>query len=83
MLIRSFGCLSAPLGPSDESLLEEIRFEHVLQGLAVLAQGRGDRLNPNGTTIKFINHEREESPVGAVKAETIDLEQLKRLARGL
>ena len=69
----------AARGPLQQSALDQIRLDDVLDGVARLRQRRGKRLDANGTAAIVQGNGRQVAPVHGVEACGIDFERRQRL----
>ena len=65
----------------DEAELQEIRLVHVLDRVRLLAQGGGERVEPDGTAVVLLDDRPQELAVEPLEPRLVDLEQLERLTR--
>ena len=67
----------APRSPGQEAGLEEKGFADILEGIGLLVENRGQRIDPDRTTVEFIDNRAHEKPVEIVEAVAVDLEAVK------
>src|SRR5476651_2126619 len=60
------------------SLLDQIGFKHVLNGVALFANSRRQIVDPDRTTIEFVQDGFQQFPVHQVKANRINVEHFQR-----
>src|SRR6188474_607797 len=69
--------------PLEQSLLQEIGLEHVLDRVLLLADRHRQRREADRPPAELGRHRIEQGAVGAVEAASVDLEHLKRRGRHL
>ena len=71
-------CGAAASGSScDEAELHQIRLADVLEGDSLLADSRGEGIEPDGASAVALDYHFEHTPVKAVEAEVIDVELIE------
>ena len=78
MRIRPLGGNSTARHPRDESLLHQIGFVNVANGIGFLADRRRQSLDPHWATVKLIDDRAQDGAVHLVEAAGIDLQQFER-----
>ena len=61
--------------------LQQERLVDVLDRVRLLAEGHGQRREPDRPTSELVSDRRQELAIRALEADRVDLEQLERLAR--
>src|SRR5579885_341816 len=64
-----------------EAFLDQVRLVHVLQGIALLADGGRKRFNADRPPVELVDDREEELAVHPVEAAVIDLEERERRLR--
>ena len=67
----------------NESLLDQVRLDHVLDRAALLAHGRGKAFDADRTAVEFFNDRSQQAPVHGIEAIWIDLEHIQCTHRHL
>src|SRR6476661_1693406 len=67
----------------EESRLEKVRLVEVLEGAAVLSDGRGDGADADGTAAEFFDDRRQDPPVDLVETVLVHLEPRQSGPRGV
>src|SRR6266446_8642464 len=78
MGIRPLGGYAAARRPRDESLLQEIGFVNVTNGIGFLADRRCQGLDPHWATVKLIDDRAQDGAVHLVETAGIDLQEFER-----
>ena len=65
----------------EKSLLNEIRLEDVLNGIAFLAQGGSETLHTHRSTIEFFNDREQQSTIHGIETVLIDFQHGERALR--
>src|SRR5215217_1699784 len=79
------GDSQVPVGPpgSDPAALQQVGLVDILDGIARLAEGYGDRADADGTAVELVYDKPEIIPVGPVQAKVVDALHVERGVRRL
>src|SRR6516162_7127080 len=78
MRIRSLGGNTTARRPRDESLLQEIGFVHLANGVGFLADRCRQGFDSDRATVKFVDDRAQDGAVHLVEATGINFQQLER-----
>src|SRR5713101_5839540 len=78
MRIRPLGGNTTARRPRDESLLQQIGFVDVTNGVGFLADRRRQGLDPDRATVKLIDNRAQDGSVHLVKPAGINFQQFER-----
>src|SRR5215204_433234 len=71
-------CDPASWGALDQATLQQVGFVDILDGIARLAEGHGDRTDADRPAVELVYDEPEVIPVGPVEAEVVDALHVER-----
>lgn len=83
MMISRRGYHSSPGSALQETDLQQIRFIHIFNSLALFAYRGGNRIQPDRTAAKGGDHRVQHLMVYAVQPARIDLQHLQRFTRNI
>src|SRR5262245_58178141 len=79
--IRLAGHAPAVRRPHDEADLEEVRLDHLREGLRLVVDGGGDGLEADRATVVVIDDRRQEAPIEPVEAARVHALAVERAPR--
>ena len=80
VLIGQLGHLASPRSAFDEALLDEEGLVHLLDGAAVLSDGRGNRVDAHRPALELVDDGKQYLVVYLVQSITVDIECLQGIA---
>src|SRR5262245_14134982 len=75
--VGAFGRHAAPRGPLQESELQQVGLDDVLDRIGLLPDGRGERGQAHGPPAELVDHGRQDREIELVQALLVHLEQLE------
>src|SRR6185312_17074488 len=72
MAVRQRGGDPAAVGPLHETLLDQERLEHVLDRVALLADGRREIVDADRAAAELVEHAAQQLPVHHVEPQRVD-----------
>ena len=83
MLVCRLVRLAAGLSATDESLLQQVRFHHIDQGVHFLIEGGRNSLHTDRPSLVQANDSRKEVPIQVVQTDFVNSFQIQCAARNL
>src|SRR5918994_2425099 len=83
VVVGAAGSDASPVGALHQAALQEIRLVDVLDRVARLAEGHGDRTDPHRPAVELLDDEREVLPVYPVEPESVHTLHRQRRPRSL
>ena len=81
MLVGALQANPAARRARDKAELHQVRLVHVLDGVRVLVDGRSERFQTRGAAVKLFNERAEQTAVGVVQPQFVDVHLLQSVAR--
>ena len=77
MAVCQFGHFPAPRGPHQVTFLDEERLIDFFDSSRFFPNGRGDRIDPDGTALEFLNDGGEDAVIHLIQAVQVYIQGLQ------